>query len=177
MNFVRDDISPETTDAQTVLAKVLADRHPSLDGRVRIEWEEAGECRAAWALSIRGVAPRPRDSVLVALPGNGAEPVVTGILDRLHPEAEPLCERGPDLRVEEGEALRVEGPDGTPWLEVSRGSDGGGPRLRFLVEPEGLDMPGVLRLAADMIELSARCEIRIEAEGDTLVRGETVQLN
>lgn len=166
-------------EARTVVATVLAERHPSLPNRVRLAWEEAdGTAAADWAVPLRGVLPRPRDRVLAVFPGNGAGPVVTGILDRLVDAETPPAEDGPRLRLAPGEALRIAGPDGRPWLEIAEDPEGGGPRLRFLVPPEGLDLPGTLRLAADAIEIEARRgEIRMDAHGDVRVSGEIVHLN
>ena len=89
-----------------------------------------------------------------------------------------LAERGPSLRLAEGEALRIAGPDGTPWLESAPGPAGGAPRLRLLVPAEGLELPGLLRIAADAVETAARTgEIRMTAHGDVRVKGEIVRLN
>jgi len=179
MNMIDPAAVAGVAAAQSVVATVTEERHPSLPGRVRLAWEDAdGAARADWALTLRGVSPRPRDRVLAVFPGNGAEPVVTGILDRLLDAEEAPAEDGPQLRVAPGEALRIAGPDGTPWLEIAEDPDGGGPRLRFLVAVEGLDLPGVLRLAADSVEIAARRgEIRLDAHGDVRVRGEIVRLN
>jgi len=161
----------------TLLATVTEETNPALPARVRVCWEdENGAERSMWVARLQGLVPRLDDRVIVTFPGNGAEPVVTGVLDSLASTPDPRRTGGPNLTLKQDERLQISGPDGKPWLEVEAHPEG--PRLRFLVSPEGLDLPGTVKISGDAVELKARKgEIRLDASGDVRVVGEIVRLN
>lgn len=162
----------------TVLGVCTGGEHPSLQGRARVRWREPdGAEREAWLATLRGLAPRRGDRVLLTTPGSHDEPVVLGVLDGLRGRDEgPPADGGPLLRLGAGEAVRVASQDGTPLLEVRAGDEG--PRIRLLTGSAAVSMPGTFRISADDVELEARRgEVRIDAAGDVKVAGEIVRLN
>ncbi len=161
----------------TILATIVEEAHPALPARVRVSWKDGdGAERAMWVAKLQGLVPRREDRVIVTFPNNGAEPVVTGVVDSLSPKPDPRRNQGPNLVLKEDERLQIAGPDGKAWLEVEAHPEG--PRLRFLVPPEGLELPGTVKITGDAVELKARRgEVRLDASGDVCVSGEIVRLN
>ena len=161
----------------TILATVAEEAQPALPGRVRVCWEDGdGAERSMWVARLQGLVPRLDDKVIVTFPNNGADPVVTGVVDSLASKPDLRRTEGPNLVLKEDERLQISGPDGKAWLEVEAHPEG--PRLRFLVPPEGLDLPGTVKISGDAVELKARKgEIRLDASGDVRVMGEIVRLN
>jgi len=161
----------------TILATVAEEARSALPARVRVSWEDGdGAERSMWVVKLQGLVPRLDDKVIVTFPSNGAEPVVTGVVDSLARKPDLRRTEGPNLVMKEDERLQISGPDGKPWLEVEAHPEG--PRLRFLVSPEGLDLPGTIKISGDAVELKARQgEIRLDASGDVRIMGEIVRLN
>lgn len=161
----------------TILATVVEEAQPALPARVRVSWEDGdGAERSMWVAKLQGLVPRRDDRVIVTFPNNGAEPIVTGVVDSLAPKPDLRRTEGPNLVLKEDERLQISGPDGKAWLEVEAHPEG--PRLRFLVPPEGLDLSGTVKISGDAVELKARNgEIRLDASGDVRIMGEIVRLN
>jgi hypothetical protein len=163
--------------ATTVIGAVDSIAHPVLEHHVRVSWTTTdGAAHARWLPVLQGLVVRSGDRVLVTRPDNADTPVVTGVLDGVRPRRDPPRERGPELRLEADEALRICGPDGTAWLEVQ--ATDAGPRVSLLVSPEGFEVPGALRFSGESVELEARTgEVRVKAHGDVRIDGEMVHLN
>lgn len=161
---------------QTAVATVLTGEHPSLTGRVRVGWtDEAGTERAMWALALAGTVARAGDRVLLSIPSNSDEVILTGVIDPVRPRDVPR-DKGPQLQLRADEALCIAGPDGAPWLEVQ--ATPGGPRVKLLVGMDALSVPGKLKLSGDAVEIEARQgEVTVDASADVVIKGEIVQMN
>ena len=150
------------------------ERHPSLAGRVRIRWESHGEFQERWMPCLSHLVVRQADRVLFLLPGNHGEPVVLGVLDGLR-EREPELKELPKLELKADERLRIVDDAGLPLLDLQR-TEG---RLELKLAQPGADLslPGVLRLAADHIEIQARRGMILRAGDNVIVQGENISLN
>ena len=119
---------------------------------------------------------RAGDRVLLLQPANHDEPVVAGVLDGFARRPDPAHAEAARLALRSDEAVRVEGVDGQPLLELFQ-SDAG-PVVRLLQADVHVELPGALRLDAEQITLRARAgSVEIEASDDVNVRGEVVNLN
>ena len=158
------------------MGECVEDRHPTLQGRVRVRWTDAtGGPRDRWVPTLQGVAVREGDRVLLVAMAHEDEPVVTGVIDGFaaRPAAE---ERGPVLSLAQGESLRVLGSDGAPLVELRQSPDG--PVVRLLSMDASIELPGRLRLSADAIALHARRGgVEVTATDDVSVQGEAIRLN
>jgi hypothetical protein len=168
--------------AGTLVGECLDTHHPHLPRRVFVRVQDArGEPLLAWLPTLAELKIRKGQQLLVSKPDNWPEPVVVGVLAGLargpagsEPEPEPAT--GPELRLGPGESLLIKGPDGRPLLQLAATAHG--PELRLLHSNAALEVPGVLRLGADRIELTAReGGVDIRADGDTIVRSRVIRLN
>ena len=161
----------------TLVGECLEMEHPVLHQRVKIAWVSPdGEPSQAWLAPLRNMVIRAGDRVLLTLPANWPEPLVTGVLDGLHQPARPPLRQGPSVRLRADEGLRVTSEDGHDLLEIRQADTG--PVLRLLGEDMDLEFPGRLRLCASEIALEARRgDVRIDASDDVKVRGEVIELN
>jgi len=158
------------------MGECVDDRHPTLQGRVRVRWTDAtGGRRDRWVPVLQGVAVREGDRVLLVAMAYQDEPVVTGVIDGF--AARPAAEaRGPVLSLAQGESLRVLGSDGAPLVELRQSPDG--PVVRLLSMDASIELPGTLRLSADAIALHARRGgVQVTATDDVSVQGEAIRLN
>lgn len=162
---------------EALVGECLDARHPTLRGRGRIRWTDAGgDVREKWLPALSGVVLRAGDRVVLAQPANFDEPIVMGVLDGFTPRPEPEAPRGPRVSLERDEVLRVETADGRALLEIR--PEEGGPVLRLASEGLDLDLPGTLRLCAEAIELKARQgSVKVTASDDVVVKGEIIELN
>lgn len=169
--------------AGTLVAECLDTHNPHLPRRVFVRTrDEDGKPITAWVPTLAELRPRIGQKLLLSKPDNWPEPVVIGVLaglardpeEALEPLAEPAS--GPRLELAQGETLAITGPEGQPLLELTSTPEG--PRVTLLQSNVTVDMPGVLRLAADRIELSGgEGGVDIRADGDTVVRSRTIRLN
>lgn len=158
------------------MGECVDDRHPTLQGRVRVRWTDAtGGRRDRWVPTLQGVGVREGDRVLLVAMAHEDEPVVTGVIDGF--AARPAAEaRGPALSLAQGESLRVLGSDGAPLVELRQSPDG--PVVRLLSMDASIELPGTLRLSADAIALHARRGgVQVTATDDVSVQGEAIRLN
>jgi hypothetical protein len=160
-----------------LVGECLEEEHPVLGQRVKVSWIDAdGVARQEWLAPLQNLVVRRGDRVLLTLPANWPEPLVTGVLDSLH-RAEPAPLRpGPTVRLRADERLSIAGEDGQELLELRQTE--GGPLLRLLGGDMDLEFPGRLRLSATEIALEARRgDVRVDASDDVKVRGEVIELN
>lgn len=153
------------------------ERHPTLQGRIRVRWSELGEVeREVWLPTLQSLAIRQGDRVLIQHPRNWPEPVVTGVVDGFATRPEVEAREAAHLELKADEAVELRGPDGTPLLELRPGP--AGPVLRILGDDLDVDMPGRLRLRAGNLQFVARKgSVRIQASDDVVVEGEVIKLN
>ncbi len=159
---------PNSPEESPKVAEVVQARDPGRGGRVLVRWSsEAGRVQQAWACTMAGVEPQPGQHVLLSHPSNWPEPVVTGCL---------AVEGHASLRLQPGQHLTIEDAEGQPLVHL-HGSEGG-PVMKFAQPDVSLQAAGKLRLIAEGIELqAAKAGVTVQAEGDTVVRGRTIQLN
>ncbi len=159
------------------VARCVDPRHPSLIGRICCEIDSPGtETVQRWIPTLRGLTVRAGDQVLLSKPANWLEPIVIGVVDGFARRPEQPHAAGTKLTIERDERVLVESQDGQPLVEI-RQTDGG-PVARLLHDDVHLELRGELRISAKAISLAAReGEARIDAAGDVIVAGETIQLN
>lgn len=159
-----------------LVATCVEDRHPVLQGRIKIAWTDDDPEQQLWVPTLHGLAVRPGDRVLLVRPGNSDEWIVTGVVDgfaRRPPLAPVPAAR---LELKPDEALQVVSEAGQTLVEVSQGA--GGPLVRLLQPDVQLQFAGKLVLRAEDLELEAtRGQVAIKASDDVVVRGEIVRLN
>ncbi len=168
--------------AGTLVGECLDTHHPHLPRRVYVRVQDAhGEPLLAWLPTLADLKIRKGQQLLVSKPDNWPEPVVVGVLAGLArgpaaPDPDPEPATGPELRLGAGETLLVKASDGRPLLQLAATPTG--PELRLLHANAAVEVPGVLRLGADRIELVAReGGVDIRADGDTIVRSRVIRLN
>ena len=131
------------------MGECVDDRHPTLQGRVRVRWTDAtGGPRDRWVPTLQGVAVREGDRVLLVTMAHEDEPVVTGVIDGFAARLGGEVVRG-------GSGLRVALPPdfdprpvGLPFSVGIEGHEDGAPRVRRWSGglPEGIHhgAPGLL---------------------------------
>lgn len=175
-----EDHSPTKQTVQTgggpVVAECVDARHPILESRVRVRWtSEAGVVEDLWVPTLRGLALREQDRVLLQ-PVDNHEPIVVGVVDGFARRELPARRPGPTVELKPDETFTVVTERGEVLLDVIRSAEG--PVVRLLSKDTQLELPGKLRISASEIELRAeRGSIQIEANDDVVVIGEMVRLN
>lgn len=148
-------------------------RHPTLQGRVQIRWQESIE---RWIPTLHGQSIRRGDRLLVQMPLGGSEPIVIGVVDGFLPRPEPDRTVAAKIEVKRDETLQVCSQEGQPLVEIVH--DDKGPVVRLLQSDTRVDVKGKLSISAAELELSAvKGKVRIEASDDVDVVGETIHLN
>jgi hypothetical protein len=160
-----------------VLATCLEDRHPVLTGRVLVRCETSlGQPCQTWAPTLKGLSVRPADRVLVLKLPRELEPVVVGVLDGFTRRAEPPKQVAQVLAMKPDEVLQINAENGQRLVQITRNQDG--PVIRMLHTDSQVELPGKLCLSAHAIEMRARSGgVRIEANDDVEIVGETIHLN
>ncbi len=160
-----------------VMATCTDDRHPTLQGRVHVQFTGGdGREHALWVPTLHGLPVRVADRVLMMRPGNGDEWIVTGVVDGFVNRA--VAEKTPAARLElrGDECLQVVSSAGRPIVEVSQGKDG--PVVRLLEPDVRVEMAGKLVVRAEEIEFEAtQGSVAIKASEDVVIKGELVRLN
>jgi hypothetical protein len=157
------------------LAECIDARHPVLSGRVHVRWRAPDGCVERWVPTLRGVAARAGDRVLMLQTGNELEPIVVGVVDGIEPR-ETQRSPGPSLELALDQVFTLLAQNGQPLVEIFRNAEG--PVVRLLSEDTHIELPGKLRIQAADIELSARRgAVRIQADDDVVVQGKMVRLN
>ena len=168
--------SGEETGPRSFVGECLDDRHPTIPGRVLVQWTGAGgEACQKWLACLQGIAVRETDRLMLLSPDNWVEPVIIGVLGGFSVRPRPQ-RKGPALALKPDEAMRVTTEDGEDILEVHL--EEGGPVVRLFSDDVDIDLPGKLRIRADAIEMKAqKGAVDIEASDDVRIRGERVKMN
>ncbi len=166
---------PERSPA-TMVGRCVATTHPTLVGRVEIEWSHGREQRRAWLTGLLGLGVRVDDRVLLQQPLEWPEPVITGVLDGFA-ERPPVSSRpGSVTQLGRGEHVCVYDSRGAEVVRIVDGEDG--PVVRLLQGDVALEIDGRLRIRAHEIRLEAeRGSVEIEASHDIRLHGEVIHLN
>jgi hypothetical protein len=156
------------------VGECIGTRHPVLAGRVCVRWAASEGSVERWVPTLRGVAVRERERVLLLQTSGEPDPIVVGVLDGF--EARAAGRRGPSVELALDEVFTLLAENGQPLLEVVRNAEG--PVVRLLTLDTQLELPGKLRIQASDIELSARKgSVRIEADDEVVVQGGMIRLN
>ena len=159
------------------IGECVDDRHPSINGRVRVAWEASGgQQMEQWLPTLQGLAVRKMDRVLLQQPANWQEPVVFGVLDGLEERPAPAMKARHSLNLKTDEAVRIDAQNGQPLVEIFQQDNQ--PVVRLLSEDINLDLNGKLKISAESIDLQAKKgSVVISAESDVVVQGEMVKIN
>jgi hypothetical protein len=161
------------------MATCIDAKHPTLSGRIKLRLElngERGVVAEGWALTLHGQTFRAGDRVFVQRPTNTEDLIVLGVIDGFLPRPELERHTGPQLELKRDEALRVNGEEGQPLVEIVSGEEG--PVVRLLHGDVRLELKGKLSIRAAELELEAtRGNARVEASDRVCLVGELVELN
>lgn len=161
---------------QGLVVECIEAKHPTLTGRVKVQWtDEAGD-HAIWMPTLQGLAIRVGDRLLAQQPHNWEEPVVVGIVDGFARRQTPDPIPAASLTLEDDEAVAVCAPDGRVIFDVARGE--AGPQITFRDDDLEVCVDGRLTMQAKTISLVAReGEARIKSCDDVVIEGENIHLN
>lgn len=170
-----------------LIGECIDDRHPHLQGRVRVRFADAadGTPRERWMPRLQGLAVRVGDRVLMLRPdnaswGDDAEWVVTGVLDGFARRPQVDKQEAARIELQPDESLRVVSREGQALVELSydRNGDRCGPIVRLLEPDVRVELAGKLAIKAEQVELEAvQGEVAIKASADVVLRGEVIRLN
>jgi hypothetical protein len=168
--------APSPSEAM-LIGECIDARHPTLIGRALIRIPRPGAAASErWVPTLMNLPVREGDRVLLARPGNFAEPVVVGVLDGFTSRPEPARVPAATRSLAVDEVVRFEGPRGEPLVEIGPGERG--PVVRLLSPTIDVETPGAVRVRADSIELHARQgPIHLQAQEDVVLQGEAIHLN
>ncbi len=167
---------PQRNLAESFVGECEKTRHPTLNGRIFVSWEEGQDCKRAWLPTLHALSVRKCDRVLLQWPANWPEPIVVGVIDGFaaRPEVQPSV--AATLEVQRDESVRIHAVDGTGLIEIRVAESG--PVVRILSRDVDIEFSGALNITADQIALRAqRGPVQIDATDDVVIRGETIQLN
>jgi hypothetical protein len=164
----------------TLVGECVDTHNPHLPRRVLVRTrDQDGTPVTAWLPILADLRVRAGHKVLLSKPENWPEPVVIGALEGLDQGDEGRAtsvDGGPELRLEQGQAIMIADPAGQPLLELQATADG--PRIVLLRADLSIDALGCLRFGAQRIELHAReGGVDIRTDGDAVVRGRVIRLN
>jgi hypothetical protein len=164
------------------VARCSDPRHPTLLGRVKVEWQSgAGAanragCHEWWVPSLHGLSIRAGDRLLMQHVLGSPEPIAIGVIDGFMPRPELERHEGPRLEIKSDETLRVHTAAGQGLVEIT--PDETGHVVRLLQPDTRLAVLGKLSISAGELELKAASgSVRIEASDDVRLVGEVVHLN
>lgn len=163
--------------ATCLIGECVDDRHPTLQGRVRVRLADAGgPARELWVPALQGLPVRVADRVLLMRPGNSDEWIVTGVVDGFARRPEVAKQDAARLELRLDEAIRVVSSEGHELLEISRGQ--AGPVVRVLGPDVAVELAGKLAIKATSVELEATSgPVTLKASDDVVLKGEVVRLN
>lgn len=160
----------------TMVGECVDERHPTLVGRVQVRVRARGGSELWWVATLRGLAVREGDRVLIVQPANWDEPIVTGVIDGFSRRQRPSREHAATLDLRPDEAVCIRSSRGEGLIELT--STERGAEIRLMQPDVALEIDGKLEIGAKQITLRAReGEARIEASDDVIVDGETIHLN
>jgi hypothetical protein len=152
------------------------DRHPTLVGRVRVQWTTPNGTGDAWLPTLRNLPVRRADQVLLVQPQNGTELIVFGILDGFTRRDTVPDQPAARLELKADEVLRIDDARGRAVLELR--VEDTGPIVRLINKGVAIEVDGKLAFRADSIRMEARAgSIEVEASGDVSLAGEVIHLN
>jgi hypothetical protein len=162
---------------QNLVAECIEEQHPVLAGRIRVRWlDNSGEERSLWVPTLSHLTCRKGDRVLVVVPDNWAEPLVTGVVDGFAVRPSRPAVAAATIALKRDEAIRVQDANGQEILEIT--SSDCGPVVRLFQSDVNLELPGALRVKAESLNLTASAgPVNITASHDVVVKGELVRLN
>lgn len=166
----------QIASGEALIAKVLVEKHPVLDGRILVSGNDAGGKHfELWLPTMQGLDIKSSDTVLIQRPGNADEPLVTGIVQSAH-HSRKTHNTAHSFTLNENEALTINDHHGRALLDISAGEKG--PSVVLHAALAELDVDGSLRMEADSLEFKARQgEMSLSASGDIKVDGEMIKLN
>ncbi len=168
---------PTRENSSTMVGMCEKTKHPTLQGRVLVHWEDrSGNKLEKWLPTLQGVTVRERDRVLLVCPGNWLEPVVVGVIDgfALRPARERLEKAA--LELERDESISVYAANGEKIIEIF--NEDSGPVVKLLKEDVEVEMPGNLKISAKSVKIEAKTgDVKIRASEDVKVEGEVIHLN
>lgn len=170
--------APASASATTcLLGECVGDRHPTLQGRVRVRLADpGGPEREVWVPTLQGLPVRVADRVLLMRPANSDEWIVTGVVDGFARRPEVAKSDAARLELRLDEAIRVVSSEGHELLEISRGQ--AGPVVRVLGPDVAVELAGKLAIKATAVELEATSgPVTLKASDDVVIKGEVVRLN
>lgn len=168
--------TPEQAAPTCLIGECIDARHPSLQGRVRVKFTQAGHEHERWVPKLQGLPVRVADRVLMLQPDNAREWIVTGVVDGFAARPRPELSERARIELQRDEAVNVVSSEGTPLVEISQSE--AGPVVRVLEPDVQVEFAGKLSLRAQDIKLEAtQGEVSLEASADVVLRGETIRLN
>jgi len=144
---------------------------------VRVRWVNAeGHIFERWLPTVRNVAVREADRVLLMQPVGLHGPIVVGVVNGFSRRPDPPRSASHSLALRPDEVLLVTDHEGHALLEVSRSERG--LTLRPVARDLEVSVPGTLALRAGQISLEAeRGDVHVTASDSVVARGELIKLN
>lgn len=170
-------VNPSEGTHRTLLGECIAVEHPTLRGRVLVQWSDAdGKTQKKWLPTLQNLPVRQHDRLLLVKPENWAEMIVTGVVDGFARRPEITRRDAGHLKLKRDERIRINSMDGKELLELFQSESG--PVLRVLQKDTSVELPGKLKFSADSIELEAGAgPIHIKSTDDVRINGEMIHLN
>jgi hypothetical protein len=149
----------------------------SIDPRAQVRWTDAqGQVALRWLPTLRHVAVREGDHVLLVQPLGCPLPVVIGVINgfSMRPESQhPVVY---SLALLPDEAITVTDHEGQPLLQLCRSANG--LRIRPCSPDLDLRVPGALHISADRVAIQAdRGNLYLRASDSVVAEGELIKLN
>ena len=136
-----------------------------------------------WLAAVEGVKVQQGDLVVLLVPKNWDEPIITGVLASAncrsgseYPEYQASDPQKTVVLRDSDDMIRVTTSDGRPLVEVGRNLHG--PVIRLSGRDAQIDIPGHLRIAAGRLDLESRNDdIQIKSDKEVVVQGDMIRLN
>lgn len=168
---------PAAPGENLLVGEVIDTHHPHRPGRVLVRWlDRENEAHEHWLSRVGVTQPRIGTRVLLSMPSNWPEWLVVGSLAPAPAEVRPASSStGRVIRLDSGEAVRVEAADGRALFELTQRD--GEPVLR-LERDLTLEVEGKFAVNADRIELtSGQGGTDSRSAGEMVLRSPRVRIN